>query len=208
MPETLHGLGRCRHRAFAALAGRTLRLVRLVNSLWSLPTTSLRLDWGSPDEGERVVRPALERAMKAVFGGESDHVRFLAHMIGLGKGSRAGSVYARLSPESTTAGDLCLRRALVSRLAALGPTVLVLEDFHWADPTSLRLTEELAEVAGHAPLLLVATRRPEPDPGVSALEAGLEASGGCRFQRVRLAPLSSARRTRAGPDCDWSVRRR
>ena len=46
-------------------------------------------------------------------------------------------------------------------------------------------------MVGHAPLLLVATRRPEPDPGVSALEAGLEASGGSRFQRVRLAPLSS-----------------
>jgi predicted ATPase len=29
-------------------------------------------------------------------------------------------------------------RSVVSRFAAAGPTVLVLEDLHWADPTSLR----------------------------------------------------------------------
>jgi predicted ATPase len=45
-------------------------------------------------------------------------------------------------------------RALVSRFAAVGPTVLVLEDLHWADPTSLRLTAELAELAVGRPLLL------------------------------------------------------
>ena len=40
-------------------------------------------------------------------------------------------------------------------------------------PTSLRLSEELSTVAREGPLLLVLTRRPEPDPGVSALEAAL-----------------------------------
>ena len=53
--------------------------------------------------------------------------------------------------------------------------MLVLEDLHWADPTSLRLTEELAALAADGPLLLLATRRPEPDPGVSGLESALEA---------------------------------
>ena len=70
--------------------------------------------------------------------------------------------------------------------------MLVLEDLHWADPTSLRLTEKLAEVVGHAPLLLVATWRQEPDPGVSTLEHGLETSDRCRFRRVRLLPLTSS----------------
>ena len=37
----------------------------------------------SLDEGEDVVRAALERASKAVFGRDVDHVAFLAHMMGL-----------------------------------------------------------------------------------------------------------------------------
>ena len=143
----------------------------------------------APEEGEKVVRLALERAMRAVFGGQSDHVRFLAHMLGLGEGA-SGSGTARLSPEALQRATFASIGAVVSRLAAAGPTVLALEDLHWADPTSLRLTEKLADVAGDAPLLLVATRRPEPDPGVSALEHGLETGGRCRFQRVPLSPLS------------------
>ena len=65
-----------------------------------------------------------------------------------------------------------------------GPTVLVLEDLHWADPISLRLTAELATLTQSLPLLLIATRRPEPDPEVSALEATLETGSSCRVPTV------------------------
>ena len=81
-------------------------------------------------------------------------------------------------------------RALVSKLVAHGPTVLVLEDLHWADPTSLHLTEELSSLVKQGPLLLVLTRRPEPDPGVSALEATLGADPGLGLRRLELSPLS------------------
>ncbi len=70
-------------------------------------------------------------------------------------------------------------RALVARFAAVAPTVLVLEDLHWADPTSLRLTAELAELAKDRPLLLIATSR----PGVPPRAAG-------RAGEIRLRPLA------------------
>ena len=125
------------------------------------------------EEGEEAVGPALERAMKAVFAGEVEHTAFLAHMMGLRSGL-AGARLARLTPEGLQRATFAALSAAMARLAAIGPTVLVLEDLHWADPTSLRLTEELAALAQDAPLLLLATRRPEPDPGVSALESALE----------------------------------
>src|ERR1019366_3546626 len=78
---------------------------------------------------------------------------------------------------------------LVSTLVAAGPTVLVLEDLHWADPTSLHLPEELSSLTNEGPLLLVLTHRPEPDPGVSALEAALGADQDLRVRRLALAPL-------------------
>ena len=70
--------------------------------------------------------------------------------------------------------------------------MLVLEDLHWADPTSLRLTEELSSLTTGGPLLLVLTRRPEPDPGVSALEAAFGADPDLMVRKLELTPLSQA----------------
>jgi class 3 adenylate cyclase len=50
--------------------------------------------------------------------------------------------------------------AFVEELASERPTVLVIEDVHWAEPDLLDLLERLAGDV-HAPVLLVATARPE-----------------------------------------------
>ena len=41
------------------------------------------------------------------------------------------------------------------------PVVLAFEDLHWADPTSLDLLRAFADRGAQAPLLLLATTRPE-----------------------------------------------
>ncbi len=79
--------------------------------------------------------------------------------------------------------------SVVSRLVAIGPTVLVLEDLHWADGTSLRLSAELAALAQNGPLLVIATRRPDPSPEASSFERSL-ATGPMPLRLVELAPLS------------------
>ncbi len=143
----------------------------------------------APEEGEEVVRPALERAMKAVFGGQADHVALLAHVMGLPAGPNEGHL-ARMSPEGLQRATFGAVAAVVTRLVATGPTILALEDLHWADPTSLKLTEELVALAGEGPLLVLATRRHDPDPGVSGLEASIEAEGRCALHAgPRLFPL-------------------
>ena len=45
--------------------------------------------------------------------------------------------------------------------ARVQPVVLAFEDLHWADPTSLDLLKMLAERGATAPLMIVATARPE-----------------------------------------------
>lgn len=142
------------------------------------------------EEGAAKMRAALERAMRAVFGKDVEHVALLANLMGLPTGGD-GPHLSRLSPEGLQRATFAAMRAVVSRLAETGPTVLVLEDLHWADPTSLRLTEDLAAVARDAPLLLLATRRRDPDPEVSTLESVLESNAPCPVFRVDLLPLTN-----------------
>ena len=138
----------------------------------------------APDHDEAVVRPALERALVAVMGNK-ELWPVLARMMGLPGG--AGLV--RLSPEELQRATFSAMGSVVSRLIAIGPTVLVLEDLHWADPTSLRLSAELAALAQDGPLLVIATRRPDPSPEASSFERSL-ATGPAPLRLVELAPLS------------------
>jgi predicted ATPase/class 3 adenylate cyclase len=146
-----------------------------------------------PEDGEEMVRAALKKAMKAVLPNDAAAVRvsLLCRMMGV-EPTDAGPALSRLNPEQLQAATFDALRAVVRRLAAHGPTVLVLEDLHWADPTSLRLTEEVCSVTKEAPLLLVLTRRPEPDPGVSALEAALAADKDLELLTLVLSPLAQA----------------
>lgn len=145
----------------------------------------------APEEGEAKMRAALERATRAVFGKDVSHLAFLVHMMGLPT-DRDGPQLHRSSPEGLQRATFAAMRAVVSRLAETGPTVLVLEDLHWADPTSLRLTEEMAAIARDAPLLLLATSRLDPDPGVSAFESLLEVNAPCPVFRLDLSPLTNS----------------
>ena len=145
------------------------------------------------DEGEDVAKPALGRSMSAVFSGKPDPslVALLAQVMGLGPSALPPALLS-LNPEQLQRATFEAVRAVVSQLTAHGPTVLVLEDLHWSDPTSLRLTREIASLTNGGPLLLVLTRRPEPDPGVSAFEMSLSQDQALVFRTLELLPLLPA----------------
>jgi class 3 adenylate cyclase/tetratricopeptide (TPR) repeat protein len=61
-----------------------------------------------------------------------------------------------------------LLQALLRRVQALAgrrPTLAVVEDAHWADPTTREFLDLLVTAVPSMPLLLVVTQRPEFDPG-------------------------------------------
>ncbi|MCX6362915.1 MAG: AAA family ATPase, partial [Actinobacteria bacterium] len=65
-------------------------------------------------------------------------------------------------------------RQFLEGLAAAGPTVLVVEDLHWADEAMLAFMDYLAGSEASAPLLVLASARPEvleiAGPGASFVE--------------------------------------
>jgi class 3 adenylate cyclase/tetratricopeptide (TPR) repeat protein len=68
---------------------------------------------------------------------------------------------AKFAPEELRRRQLAAVTAWYFAGARTQPAVLVFEDLHWADPTSLDLMRALAERGAQAPLLIVATTRPE-----------------------------------------------
>ena len=139
------------------------------------------------DQPAAALRSTLADALTRLMG-NTNLVTPLAYLMGLPEAKpapnadKAGKA-SKTAPEELRRQVFAAMRALVSRFAAIAPTVLVLEDLHWADPTSLSLTAELAELTEGRPLLLLATSRPGTGPagtGYAALSA----------REIRLRPLT------------------
>jgi class 3 adenylate cyclase/tetratricopeptide (TPR) repeat protein len=84
---------------------------------------------------------------------------------------------------------LCVRQ-LFEQLALRQPIVLLLEDWHWADQSSIELAEHLLPLAESTPLLAFFTTR--PDPGGPALRVRQFTSKQAALQlcEIALLPLS------------------
>ena len=70
----------------------------------------------------------------------------------------------KLSPEELRSRQLSALSVWLLAGARTQPLVLAFEDLHWADPTSLDVLQALAERGAQAPLLILATTRPEFRP--------------------------------------------
>jgi ABC-type oligopeptide transport system substrate-binding subunit/class 3 adenylate cyclase len=116
------------------------------------------------DEPELRVRVALRRSLDGLFGARVLEVYpYLGAMLGLTLEPEAGERLAELSPEALQYRTFAVVRELLGRLAADGPVVVVLEDLHWADATSLQLLERMLGDTETSALLLVISTRPERD---------------------------------------------
>jgi adenylate cyclase len=145
----------------------------------------------APDRGEPVLRPALERALVATLG-DAAQLPVLVRMMGLASEPLPASSgpAGRMGPEELQRATFSVLCSVVKRLAAAGPTVIVLEDLHWADPTSLRLTRRLAGLAAERSLLILATSR--PDAAVVEASLGPAGIGDVPVHQIRLGPLPPA----------------
>jgi len=109
---------------------------------------------------------------------------------------------ARVLPSAATGGSVTLGglqderfrahravRALLQRLAAQRPVVLVLDDIHWADEASLELIVHLLRRPAHSRILTVLAFRQGQLPAsvLAALEAAARDSS---VRELRLKPLS------------------
>ncbi|MCP3818205.1 AAA family ATPase [Streptomyces sp. A3M-1-3] len=100
--------------------------------------------------------------------------------------------------EAVQMGAMDLVHALIGRLCAEEPLVLVLDDLQWADDASLLVWHRLAKAAPGMPLLLAAACRPVPvRRELTRVRAGLAERG---TMSVRLGSLTPQETTRLVED--------
>ena len=148
--------------------GKT-RLVEHVTA--ALP---MRVLWGSSPEHE--VAPPLwpwEQALRGLPDATPQEVLDL-----LAAPDGADSVGARLR----------LYEAIIDWLSDQAPIVVVLDDLHWADTSSLRLLALLAASPSAGPVTVVATVRRHETTGLTATLAALARAGATRLSLEGLAP--------------------
>jgi predicted ATPase len=103
-------------------------------------------------------------------GGESARrilVRRLPAWLERGRNAEAADPAPRLAAQDRTLGDLC---AALEEMAAEKPLILIFEDLHWADDSTLNLISALARRRGHAHLMVVATSCPRRGLNVESLK--------------------------------------
>ncbi len=159
---------------------------------WTI-TQLLQNDLGIVDgEHEIKIRVALKKRVQELFAKKSDEVfPYLAHLLGVKlEGEQAERV-------KILDGETLKRQALLSiaeyflKLAQRQPTVLVLEDLHWADPSSLDALERLLRVTERAPLMLIALMRAETDKPAWRIRDLAAREYRRRFHELELEPLAA-----------------
>jgi ABC-type transport system substrate-binding protein/class 3 adenylate cyclase len=118
----------------------------------------------SVQDPELRVRVHLRHEIESLFGERASEIYpYLGAMLGLTLEAEAATRLAELSPEALQYRTFEVVRALLEALADSRPVVVVIDDLHWADATSLQLTESLLGVADSAAVLLILAQRPERD---------------------------------------------
>ena len=86
---------------------------------------------------------------------------------------------------------MCMRQ-LFEQLARRQPVVLLLEDWHWADQSSVELAEHLLPLADSAPLLTFFATRPDPDGPTARIRSLAAEHSSAQLGEITVSPLTDA----------------
>ena len=111
----------------------------------------------------RAVARALERTAPDLATAPEQEV-CLADLLDLPLRPELRALAAAMSETIRNRGTVEALRHLVQHACALAPTLILVEDLHWADDWTMERLLAIADMAASMPLLLVLTTRPENDP--------------------------------------------
>ncbi len=200
------GLGKSRlvaeakEMSFARAAGRPLTWVEARSLSYSttmahhLSIDVLRgLTGLSPDMPDEEARAILRRAVVERLGDAAAEVYpFFGHLLGLKLEDEDVAAVKYLDGPALQARYVAAFKRYLHALARTGPVVIVCEDIHWADPSSVELGLQILSVAATAPVVAILVSRVEPSAPGWRLFTEMPSLPGVTALRLNLAPLSGS----------------
>lgn len=132
----------------------------------------------------------LEGAITVLFRAETPEILpYLSVLLALEVRDEYAERVKYLDGEAMRHQLFLVARRFFERLAQVRPVVLVFEDLHWADESSVLLLEHLLPLIDRAPLLICWLSRPDPStPAARLRELAARTHAAC-FTEFQLAPL-------------------
>jgi len=141
---------------------------------------------------EPEIRAALRsRLADSLDGDTSRPYAFLGHLLEIPLEPAARAVVDDLEGQALQAGYYRSLSAILEALTRQGPIVLVCEDIHWADSSSVEAMSKLIAVVLELPILLIATSRPDRDSAGWRLVGMMRDLFGDAMTEIALRPLST-----------------
>jgi class 3 adenylate cyclase/tetratricopeptide (TPR) repeat protein len=140
------------------------------------------------EQSEDAARWRLDIAVERFFPGEAEAKAIFANLLALRLSPEESDLLDGLPGEQRRRRLFGLMEELFTRLARERPTVLVVEDMHWADATSLELVEHLLPLTERSPLAVIGVSRRRADEATPLAQAQEQYVD--RFTAISLTPLS------------------
>jgi class 3 adenylate cyclase/tetratricopeptide (TPR) repeat protein len=141
----------------------------------------------APDEGGAGRQEAARRAVTDDLV-RHDNRPFLHALLDLPPPPETRELFDAMDSATRKQGMIETIGELIASLGARGPLLLIVEDVHWADQSTLDLLAGTATAVANVPALLVMTTRVE---GLALERGWLAALRGCPSTTIELQPLRS-----------------
>jgi class 3 adenylate cyclase/tetratricopeptide (TPR) repeat protein len=178
-------------RAVTLLEGRSLAIgQRLAFHAFA----DLLRQWAGilDDDDDQAALDRLASAIAALLGDEAGEVfPFVATLVGLRVTGAPAQRIAGIEGEALETLIFKSIRDLLRRMAAVRPLVLVFEDVHWADLSSLKLLEFLLGLVLDTAVLFVLALRPDSPPTSHRLLRFVRERWPLHLVEVQLTPLDA-----------------
>jgi class 3 adenylate cyclase len=157
-----------------------------------LSTDILRALIGVPvGSSEEETHAALWKNLESLLGAEmKDVYPFLGHLLGLKLEEEMAARVKYLDGPALQAQYIAAYKRFLQALAQTAPTIIVCEDLHWADPSSVELGSQIVPMAAQSPIVFVFVTRADKDAAGWKLIAQSHEIAGVGATELYLAPLS------------------
>jgi len=140
---------------------------------------------------EEEMHVALKTVMENLFADDmKEAYPFLGHLLGVKLEEDMAARVKYLDGPALQAKYVAAYKRFLQKCAESSPLIIICEDIHWADPSSVELLSQVNPIVAEAPVVFGFITRPDKDvPGWKLVTQAREIAG-AGMTELHLAPLS------------------